>query len=48
MSHYDFGLIVGHIYLAALFVRTETNPLFLLGYGMFWIGLGIICKIMGW
>ena len=47
MNDFEFGMILAHVYWAALFVRTEANPLWLLAFGFVWFVFGLFCKLRG-
>ena len=44
MNMFLYCMLIANVYLAANFVRTESNPLYLLGFGTFWMAIALLSK----
>ena len=47
MSTFLYCMLMANIYLAANFVRLDANPIYLWGFGTFWMVLAFFSKFWG-
>jgi len=47
MNTFMYCMLLANIYLAANFVRLGSNPLYLWGFGTFWLAIALLSKFWG-
>lgn len=48
MSSFLYCMLVANVYIACSFVRLKSNPIYLWGFGTFWMVIAFFTKFMGW
>lgn len=46
MNPFLYCVLIANIYLAANFVRTESNPVYLWAFGTFWMAVDLLSKFL--